>query len=126
MQGAAIVRHVVTFGRVLREVGIEVGPGRIADAMRGLGAVDLTRQDDVYFTLRQTLVSRHDELELFDRAFVAWFMRGPVAPLVRQKQTRHLADRVVRDTLESDADGDEADESEARHELGASPHELLR
>ena len=30
MQGAAIVRHVVTFGRVLREVGIEVGPGRVS------------------------------------------------------------------------------------------------
>ena len=42
MQGTAIVRHVVTFGRVLREVGIEVGPGRVADAVRGLGAVDLT------------------------------------------------------------------------------------
>ena len=101
MQGAAIVRHVVTFGRVLREVGIEVGPGRVEDAVRGLGAVDLTRQDDVYFTLRQTLVSRQDELELFDRAFVAWFLRGPVAPLVRQKQTRQFADRVARDTLEA-------------------------
>jgi uncharacterized protein with von Willebrand factor type A (vWA) domain len=69
--GAAIVRHVVTFGRVLREAGIEVGPGRIVDAVRGLGTVDLARQEDVYFTLRQTLVSRHDELELFDRAFAA-------------------------------------------------------
>ena len=101
MQGSAIVRHVVTFGRVLREVGIEVGPGRVSDAVRALDAVDLTRQEDVYFTLRQTLVSRHDELELFDRAFVAWFLRGPVAPLVRQKQTRRFAERVVRDTLES-------------------------
>jgi uncharacterized protein len=126
MQGAAIVRHVVTFGRILREVGIEVGPGRVEDAVRGLGAVDLTRQDDVYFTLRQTLVSRHDELELFDRAFVAWFLRGPVAPLVRQKQTRRFADRVARDTLEQGADGDEADESSTPHELGASSHELLR
>ena len=63
MHGNAIVRHVVTFGRVLREVGIEVGPGRIVDAVRGLDSVDLTRQEDVYFTLRQTLVSRHDELE---------------------------------------------------------------
>src|SRR6478735_10502069 len=91
MPGQAIVRHVVTFGRVLREVGIEVGPGRIGDAVRGLGAVDLTRQDDVYFTLRQTLVSRNDELELFDRAFVAWFLRGPIAPLARQKQTRRTS-----------------------------------
>ena len=39
--------------------------------------------DDVYFTLRQTLVSRHDELELFDRAFVAWFLRGPSRPSAR-------------------------------------------
>jgi uncharacterized protein with von Willebrand factor type A (vWA) domain len=127
MQGAAIVRHVVTFGRVLREVGIEVGPGRVEDAVRGLGAVDLTRQDDVYFTLRQTLVSRHDELELFDRAFVAWFLRGPVAPLVRQKQMRRFTDRVARDTLETGTDdADDADPSSTPHELGASGHELLR
>jgi uncharacterized protein with von Willebrand factor type A (vWA) domain len=95
--------------------------------VRGLGAVDLTRQDDVYFALRQTLVSRHDELELFDRAFVAWFLRGPVAPLVRQKQTRRFADRVARDTLEQGGDdADEADPSSTPHELGASGHELLR
>src|SRR3970040_45144 len=95
MQGTAIVRYVVTFGRVLREVGIEVGPGRAADAVRGLGSVDLTRQEDVYFTLRQTLVSRHDELELFDRAFAAGFLRGPVAPIVRQQNQRN-ADRGAR------------------------------
>src|SRR3990170_903349 len=103
MQGTAIVRHVVTFGRVLREVGIEVGPGRVLDALRSLDAVDLTRQDDVYFALRQTLVSRHDELELFDRAFAAWFMRGPVAPLVRQQNQRN-ADRVVRGSLTTESE----------------------
>jgi hypothetical protein len=127
MQGTAIVRHVVTFGRVLREVGIEVGPGRVADATRGLGAVDLTRQEDVYFALRQTLVSRHDELELFDRAFVAWFLRGPVAPLVRQRDRRRFADRVARDTLDSKRDEeDEVFESGEPLERGASAHELLR
>ncbi|HEY8104358.1 MAG TPA: VWA domain-containing protein [Gaiellaceae bacterium] len=125
MAGSAIVRHVVTFGRVLREVGIEVGPGRVVDAVHGLGAVDLTRQEDVYFALRQTLVSRHDELELFDRAFVAWFMRGPIAPLVREKQRRKLADRTVA-TLGSDTDGDDAEIVGEPVELGASAHELLR
>ena len=118
---------MVTFGRVLREVGIEVGPGRVADAMRGLGAVDLTRQEDVYFTLRQTLVSRHDELELFDRAFVAWFLRGPVAPLVRQRDRRRFADRVARDTLDAKPEDDEdVFESGEPLERGASAHELLR
>ena len=54
----AVVKHVVVFGRVLREGGLEVGPGRVSDALRGLDRVDLARQDDVYWTLRQTLVSR--------------------------------------------------------------------
>jgi uncharacterized protein with von Willebrand factor type A (vWA) domain len=126
MQGSAIVRHVVTFGRVLREVGIEVGPGRVADAVRGLGAVDLTRQEDVYFTLRQTLVSRHDELELFDRAFVAWFLRGPIAPLARQKDRLRHADRLVRGSPTTDRDEVEPEPGEPRTELGASAHELLR
>jgi len=123
--GTAIVRHVVTFGRVLREVGIEVGPGRVVDAVRGLGAVDLTRQEDVYFTLRQTLVSRHDELELFDRAFAAWFLRGPVAPLVRQQNQRN-ADRVVRGSLTTESEETEPEPGDGRVELGASSHELLR
>ena len=117
---------MVTFGRVLREVGIEVGPGRIADTVRGLGVVDLTRQEDVYFTLRQTLVSRHDELELFDRAFLAWFEGGPVVPLVRQRDPRRPVDRVMRDTLEPGRDEGEPDDSAMPHELGASAHELLR
>jgi hypothetical protein len=125
MQGTAIVKHVVTFGRVLREVGIEVGPGRIVDAVEGLGAVDLTRQEDVYFTLRQTLVSRHDELELFDRAFAAWFLRGPVAPLVRQRQARQ-ADRVLQASLTTSGTPEEVEIGGDPIELGASAHELLR
>ena len=73
----AVVRHVVVFGRVLREGGLEVGPRRVADALKGLDAVDLARQDDVYWTLRQTLVSRAEDLDLFDQAFDAWFLRAP-------------------------------------------------
>ena len=85
-----IVRQVVTFGRVLREAGLEVGPGRISDAMTGLDAVGLERRDDVYWTLRQTLVSRADDVESFDRAFAAWFLRAPeLAP----PRTPHVAAR---------------------------------
>jgi uncharacterized protein len=78
------VRHVVFFGRVLREGGLEVGPRRIADALAGLDVVDLARQDDVYWTLRQTLVARHEDLETFDKAFDAWFLRVAGARPVRE------------------------------------------
>ena len=79
----AVLRHVVTFGRVLRQAGLEVGPGRLVDAITGLAQVDLGRRDDVYWTLRSTLVSRHDDLELFDRAFAAWFDRVPLERTVQ-------------------------------------------
>src|SRR5262245_31843573 len=122
--GSAIVRHVVTFGRVLREAGIEVGPGRLVDAVRGLSAVELTRQDDAYFTLRQTLVSRHEELELFDRAFSAWFLRGAIEPPARGPQLV-TPQRRPAPTLVGRADADD-DRSREPLDPGASAHELLR
>ena len=74
---------------MLREAGLEVGPGRVADALRGLDAVDLTRQDDVYWTLRTTIVSRRDELDAFDAAFHAWFLGVGRRPQLRQSRRRH-------------------------------------
>jgi uncharacterized protein with von Willebrand factor type A (vWA) domain len=71
--GRDLLRNLVMFGHVLREAGLEVGPGRLSDALRGLDEVDLTQRDDVYWTLRQTLVSRAEHLEIFDTGFAAWF-----------------------------------------------------
>ncbi len=75
--GDAVVRKLVTFGRILREAGIEVGPGRMQDALRALDEIDLRNRDEVYAALACTLVARRDDLEIFDRAFRAWFERDP-------------------------------------------------
>ena len=93
MPGSHVARHIVTFGRVLREAGLEVGPVRVSDALRGLDAVELTRQDDVYWTLRQTLVSRADDVEAFDRAFHAWFLGAAVRPQSAPKPTPPRGER---------------------------------
>jgi uncharacterized protein with von Willebrand factor type A (vWA) domain len=123
--GDAIVGHVVTFGRVLREAGLEIGPGRVTDALRALDAVDLARRDDVYFSLRQTFVSRHDELAVFDRAFEAWFLRAPVLPAARQRPPERVL-RVVEPVSDAAAGEDEDERTDEPLELGASAHELLR
>jgi len=124
--GDAIVGHVVTFGRVLREAGLEIGPGRVVDALRALDAVDLARQEDVYFSLRQTLVSRHDELDLFDRAYSAWFLRAPVLPPVRQRTAAETVTRVGESPSDRLRAGEPDDQAGDPLELGASGHELLR
>jgi uncharacterized protein with von Willebrand factor type A (vWA) domain len=112
--GNALTRHVVTFGRVLREAGLEVGPGRLADALVGLDQVDLARQDDVYWTLRQTLVARAEDLEPFDRAFNAWFLRAPVRPANREGEPElpvRRQGRTDKRAAEEGGGGDEEDES---------------
>jgi uncharacterized protein len=123
----ALTRHIVTFGRVLREAGLEVGPGRLQDALRGLDRVDITRQDDVYWTLRTTLVARREDLEPFDRAFDAWFLRrAGRAPARREIDPRALhkdAKRVRRDPRV----GREAAPPDGEPDsIGHSPHEVLR
>ena len=123
--GDAITRHVVTFGRVLREAGLEIGPGRVADALRALGAVELTRQEDVYYALRQTFVSRQDELDLFDRAFGAWFLRAPVLAPVRAQPAAQLS-RGSEAPVDRLRPGDAEEEAGDPLELGASEVELLR
>jgi uncharacterized protein len=115
---------VVAFGRVLREAGLEVGPGRICDAMTGLDAVDLSRRDDVYWTLRQTLVSRADDIAAFDRAFAAWFLRAPElapprSPQVERVKALKVSSRNGTEEAETAAEGEE-------RASGWSAHELLR
>jgi len=119
----AVVRHVVFFGRLLREGGLEVGPRRIADALRGLDAIDLGRQEDVYWTLRQTLVSRREDLETFDRAFHAWFLHVATEPGLRPLEPPPPS--VARRRVGLPGPGAELDVSEI--EAGAWSHdELLR
>ncbi len=137
-EAPAVVRHVVVFGRVLREGGLEVGPGRVADALRGLDAVDLARQDDVYWTLRQTLVARREDLDVFDQAFDAWFLRipgrrrprEPGRPQRPRGERRRSADPGAgpeRDGGELDAGAWSADELLRTRDFAAmSPDEFAR
>jgi len=121
----AVARHVVAFGRVLREAGLEVGPGRVADALTGLDLVDLAKRDDVYWTLRQTLVSRRDDLDVFDAAFRAWFLRAPAMPVFRHA-TETTSLRLLRRGAEAKRSDDAGEAGEDRSSLGSSPEEALR
>jgi uncharacterized protein len=74
--------------------------------------------------LRQTLVSRHDDLEAFDLAFRAWFLRAPTAPVFRH-ETEVQSLRLLRRGAEPKRDeGGEAGGDLTT--LGYSSEELLR
>jgi uncharacterized protein with von Willebrand factor type A (vWA) domain len=66
-----ILRNIVVFGRVLRSTGLDAGSGKLADAVHALAAVDMTVREQAYWALRCTLVTRREEIPLFDAAFAA-------------------------------------------------------
>ena len=122
----ALTRQIVTFGRVLREAGLEIGPGRVADALRGLDQVGITSREDVYWTLRTTLVSRREELDPFDRAFAAWFLGRPVAPVWRGDDPREPQRALQRTRQDARADDGEEPPGSEPEAIGSSAHEVLR
>jgi uncharacterized protein with von Willebrand factor type A (vWA) domain len=76
-----VVANLLLFGRALRSAGIDVHPGRLLDTIAALGHVNLTERTDVYHACRALLVHRHDQLEMFDRAFEQfWRRRDEEAP----------------------------------------------
>ena len=127
--GDAVVERLVGFGRVLRDAGMEVGPGRLQDALRGLDAVGLRRRDDVYHTLRCTLVTRREELETFDAAFAAYWEQAranPGPPIGIEGAVSETAP-APPPAPGRDASGDDREQGEeAVAMLAASPDERLR
>jgi uncharacterized protein with von Willebrand factor type A (vWA) domain len=72
------VTRLVTFARALRDEGLPVGPGRVADFCRAAAALSPT---DLYWAGRLTLVSRPEEIPVYDRVFRGAFEQEP--PRVR-------------------------------------------
>ena len=124
--GDAVTRKLVTFGRILREAGLEVGPGRLQDALRGLELVDLADREQVYHALRCTLVSRHDHLPVFDAAFQAFWEREPrEAERLNAAAAPPAPPSAAEASEPDDGFGDEPDGDEL-FGISAADHEVLR
>jgi hypothetical protein len=133
MNAEHFVTRLVRFGRTLREGGLEVGPGRLQDAMVSLTAVDPTDRDDVYWALRCTLCSHRDHLEVFDQAFGAfWAGQGDAG----ERRPRLDVDPIADEDAGQDESGlaalapeaiaeDDQAQGDSEHGLGSSATERL-
>ena len=64
------------FVRVLRAAGLPVGPAKVIDAIAAVEAVGVANKTDFREALAAVLVSRHEQLALFEQAFDL-FWRNP-------------------------------------------------
>ncbi len=75
-RGERLLYRLTEFGRILWEVGIEVGPGKMLDLVETLNYIDLTNKEDFYHTLKCCLLSKHEQEALFDQLYLYyWYMR---------------------------------------------------
>jgi len=65
--------NVVAFCRLLRGQGFPIGPAEEADALRGLGMIQVADREEFYFTLRTILTGSRREQEIFDNAFACYW-----------------------------------------------------
>jgi hypothetical protein len=71
-----LAENVLHFVRVLRATGMPVGPAKVIDAVAAVEAVGLSNRTDFREALAAVLVSRHEQLPLFEQAFDI-FWRNP-------------------------------------------------
>jgi uncharacterized protein len=72
--------RLVVLARALRDEGLAVGPGRVIDFCRAAAALPA---GDLYWAGRLTLVSRPEEIPVYDRVFHGLVEEQPPAELVQ-------------------------------------------
>ncbi|RED50970.1 vWA domain-containing protein [Aestuariispira insulae] len=106
--------NIMHFGRVLRQAGLPVGPGKILDALKAVEAVGLENRDDFYWALHAVLVNRQDQRLIFDQAFHFFWrnpklldrMMGMLLPTFRGEELLQQEDEILRRIAEALAPSD--------------------
>lgn len=131
MIGASVEHSMVGFARALRSAGIAVGIDQTESFVRALILVDATVRRDFYLAARSTLVSRREDLSLFDSVFNAFWTEERAAPARGQRipwAPRH--DHVPRTAfaayMAQRARAEDPDVEVPEQEKAASALELLQ
>jgi len=74
-----LLSQIVRFGRLLRDLGLDVNPGQIVDFVQALEQIGIERRSDFRDAARCIFVHRREAMSLFDEAFET-FWRPPTSP----------------------------------------------
>src|SRR5436305_8249568 len=95
-RGERLLYRLTEFGRLLWEVGINVGPRQMLDLAETLDYIDVTDQIDFYNALKCSLLSRHEQESIFNQMFdYFWFRRDKqgkkdIAPGTVKREERQM------------------------------------
>lgn len=93
--GQVFLHNLLAFTRALRSAGIRVTPAQTSDLTRALGWVGLDHREEVFRTARALLVTRKEDLALFEMMFRR-FWSAPDGQALSRPQRRPPAPRERR------------------------------
>ncbi|MDQ6662212.1 MAG: VWA domain-containing protein, partial [Chloroflexota bacterium] len=126
-RGERLLYRLTEFGRLLWELGINVGPRQMLDLVETLNYVDITSKEDFYNTLKCSLLSRHEQEPLFEQTFLYyWYIRDRKDSPNSAKGAAKRDERQMRlppserKRLAEHMNSDEQQRRELRHEMRKS------
>jgi uncharacterized protein with von Willebrand factor type A (vWA) domain len=137
-----LVENILHFVRALRKAGLKVGTSQVESAISAVAAAGFTRREDYYYTLRATLVTRPEHLQVFHQVF-QMFWRDPeflermvrsMLPMMQtmaaEEQAPKAAQKRAAEAFWDGSSGEEKpperDQLEVDAELSVSHTEVLR
>jgi uncharacterized protein with von Willebrand factor type A (vWA) domain len=127
-RGERLLYRLTEFGRLLWEVGINVGPRQMLDLAETLDYIDITDQVDFYNALKCSLLSRHEQEPIFNQMFdYFWFRRDKQGKKDNAPGTVKREERQMRlPPSERKRLAEHLNTSEVRKELRAEMRETER
>ncbi len=109
--GTQLVGTLVDFARELRSAGVAAGSGDVLAYASALAVLDPADLADLYWAGRTTLVSKRDDIPVYDEVFRRFFLgaAGPDRELVtlRARADAEAEANLVAPASSPDAEGDE-------------------
>ncbi len=140
-QGGNLLVHLLRFGDLLRLMGVETSLRQMLDLMDALKFVPISRRVDFYYAAQSLLVTRREDLPIFDQAFALfWSLVQDESPsaetkarekkqprLPSQSKPGEMGEGQTRDAeLAPDASGEESNSVLSKRIGVYSPLEVVR
>ena len=89
-----LLHNLLLFGRVLRDLGVDVNPGQMIDLVQALSHIQIGHKVDFYHALRSLLIHRREDIPLFDEAFeIFWRKPGERRTAIELRTSAKRRDR---------------------------------
>ena len=70
-----LLENLTQFARLLRSLGLAIPAGSTIEAARAVQCIDIGKREEFRFALRAVLIRRAEDLQVFDRAFRAFWSK---------------------------------------------------